>query len=158
MKLLKELKLSKKTEAKVRSWLNEWLQHFITLANNEQGNVYRADFKKFDFFYYTSCNDILSQDPYTIKNGSTRGIARRKQCVMLQLFVKSLLGVDLSKKIKCSHCGYDDRYIGGCECGSYIYCKKCGFTTINTFPGIWKDAEKIVHKELIKKGLVTEDE
>ena len=157
MKNLKDLKLSKKTEAKVQAWLNEWLKHFIDLADGQQGNVYRADFEKMDMFFYTDCKDTLSKDPYAKKKDSELDIRKRKRMVILQLFVKTLLGDKIGTKIKCTHCGYEDRYIGGYSRGTYIYCTKCGYATINTFNYMWDDAVKDMVADMKEKGLIGGD-
>lgn len=157
MRNLKDLKLRKKTEAKVQAWLDEWLKHFIDLADGQQGNVYRADFEKMDFFYYTNCNDSLSKDPYAKDKDTTMKIHSKKECVMLQLLLKTLKGEKLGAKIKCTHCGYEDRYIGSFSKGTYIYCTKCGFATINTFNYMWDNTIQDMIIDMVKKGLLEDD-
>ena len=156
LETLKDLKLNKKTEAKVREWLNDWLQHFIALADNEEGNIYRADFKKLDVFYFTNCNDILSKDPESAGVESNKKIRRRKQCVMMQMFVKTLLDVEMGKKMKCTHCGYPDRYIDGTDNGGghFVYCPKCKYTSFGTYPEFYDEFLKYMNMKLKEKGVI----
>jgi transcription elongation factor Elf1 len=158
MRNLNDLKISKKAKVRVACWLNEWLLHFIKQADGRTGNVYRADFVNKDIFYYTDCKDILEKDPEGKSDETNSGIRVRKRMVLLQLFVKTLMGEPIGKKITCTHCGYEDRYIGGVKGGGYIYCKKCGFATINTFPGEWNNVVEEMVKDLVKKGLITLEE
>lgn len=133
MRNLKDLKLRKKTEAKVQAWLQEWLNLFVIQADGRQGNVYRADFEQEDFFYFTSCDDIISKDPEFLAQETNSDVMRRKQRVHLQLLMKNLLGEFVPKKIKCSHCGYEDRYIGKMYNGHYVYCPKCHYLSANGY-------------------------
>ena len=133
MRNLKDLKLRKKTEAKVQEWLKEWLLMFIQQADGRQGNVYRADFEKEDFFYFTDCKDIISKDPEFLAQETNSDVMRRKQRIHLQLLLKNLLGEFVPKKIKCTHCGYEDRYIGKMYNGHYVYCPKCHYLVTNGY-------------------------
>lgn len=133
MKSLKELKLSRKTKQKVETWLLEWLEMLIQQADGQQGNVHRADFVKEDFFYFTNCNDILAEDPESLSKETNPKITRRKQKVMLQLFIKNLLGVKVGKVIKCSHCGYEGMLIDGTYNGHFTFCPKCKYLVVNGY-------------------------
>ena len=147
MKSLKDLKLRKKTEAKIRAWLKEWLNMFIAQADGRQGNVYRADFEKEDFFYFTSCADLISKDPEFKTQETSASVIARKQRVHMQLLLKNLLGEFVPKKIKCTHCGYEDRYIGKMYNGHYVYCPKCHYLSINGYlETMGESVKEVLHK------------
>ena len=156
MRTLKDLKLTKQTEAKVKAWLDEWLEHFIEAAQGETANVYRADFDKMDFFYFTNCNDVLSKDPESLGDESNLTIRKRKRTIMLQLFVRTLLGEELGTKLKCSHCGYPEMHIDGTDNGGghFTYCPKCHYTAFNTYPEFYAEFIKYMKMKLIEKGIV----
>jgi hypothetical protein len=160
MKTIDDLKLSKKAKAVVKTWLDEWLNMFIAQAQGREGTVHRADFVKDDFFYFTDCTDILSKDPEAKGQENNRSIVNRKQKVMLQLFVKTLLGTVNCKKIKCSHCGYSDRYIGPLSNGTghFMYCPHCKYTTICTYPLGYKSCIDDVKRKAIKLDFVESNE
>jgi hypothetical protein len=146
MRNLKDLKLRKKTEAKVQEWLTDWLTMFVEQADGKEGNVYRADFANEDFFYFTDCNDILAKDPEGKAQETNPNIIRRKQRVHLQLLLKTLLGEKIGKKIKCTHCGYEDRYIGKMYNGHYVYCPKCHYLSLNGYlETIGKSTVEVLH-------------
>lgn len=125
MKSLKDLKLTKKTEKKVEAWLKEWLNLFIDKADGRTGNVFKADWEKDEFFYFTECNDILKDDPESKSVESNEDIKRRKTMVKQQLLIRQLLGEKLGKKVKCSHCGYEDTEMYSCVNGHYNWCPHC---------------------------------
>lgn len=161
MKTINDLKLSKKAKAVVRTWLDEWLDMFIAQANGRQGTVHRADFANDDFFYFTDCTDVLSKDPEAKGQEESRSIIKRKQKVMLQLLIKTLLGTVECKKIKCSHCGYPDRYIGPLSNGTghFLYCPKCQYTNICTYPSGYKTCvDDVKYKSLPLRNKFLETE
>ena len=133
MRNLKDLKLRKKTEAKVEEWLREWLAMFMMQADGRAGNVYRADFEKEDFFYFTDCKDILAGDPECAAKEVNSKIIRRKSRIHLQLLIKALLGDKIGKKMPCTHCGFEDRQINTTINGHYVYCPKCKYLVINGY-------------------------
>lgn len=160
MKNLKDLKLPKKFEIEVNNWLCDWLEMLKKQANGREGCVHRADFENNDFFYFTDCTDILSKDPEAKGVEDNRNIQLRKRTVMAQLLIKTLLGINNPKKIKCSHCGFEDRYIdalpnGG---GHFLYCPKCHYTNICTYPGYYatciEDVLKIIKKKFSPAWIV----
>jgi len=138
MKTLEELPLSKKTKIIVEIWLKDWLKMLIKNADGREGTVYRADFEKNDFFYFTNCNDILLNDPEARGQEHNRKIQIRKRTIMAQLLIKNLLGGEYVewKKNKCSHCGYHNRYIDSLPDGNghFLFCPNCLYTTIGTYP------------------------
>lgn len=155
MKVLKDLKLRKKTEQKILNWLAEWLDLFIEQADRREGNVYRADFEGDDFFFFTECNDILLKDPESESKETNPAIARRKSKVMQQLLIKTLMGEKLGKKLKCSHCGYEDRIIQSMYNGHYTYCPNCGYLVLNGYLDTIQESMKgIIAKR--RKGEVAE--
>lgn len=147
MKTIKDLKLRKKTEKKIHDWLDEWLDLLIDQADGREGNVYRADFPGDDFFFFTECNDILLKDPESKSKETNPAIMRRKSKVMQQLLIKTLMGEKLGKKLKCSHCGYDNRIIQTMYNGHYTYCPNCGYLVLN---GYLETIEESMHG-IIKK-------
>ena len=151
MKTLKDLKLRKATKERVQEWLKDWLELFIAQADGRQGNVYRADFQKGDFFYFTNCNDILAKDPECKARETNPKIIKRKQRIMLQLLIKTLLGENVGKKIKCTHCGYEDREINSIYNGHYTYCPKCQYLTINGYLDTMAESTKQVLAKLTEK-------
>jgi len=155
MKTIDDLKLSKKAKAIVKDWLQEWLDMMIRQANGQQGNVYRADFKKLDFFYFTDCTDILSKDPEAKGVEDNRSIVIRKRIVMSQLLLKNLMGTFKRLKIKCTHCGFDDVYIASLKTasGHFKWCPKCFKTDISTYPNSYDTCVDSMRKQLRKKYL-----
>jgi len=137
MKTIEDLKLPKRYKCRIKAWLEEWLNMLIAEANGRQGTVYRANFEKNDFFYFTDCTDILSKDPEAKGQEENREIQIRKRVVMSQLLIKNLLGQTNWKKNKCSHCGFENRWIEviGDGYGHFLYCPRCHYTTIGTYPG-----------------------
>lgn len=150
MKTLTDLKLRKKTEQKIRSWLGEWLELLIEQADGREGNVFRADFEKDDFFFFTNCKDILIKDPEGKSVETNPKIMRRKSKVMSQLLIKTLMGKKVGKKVPCSHCGYEDRIIQSMYNGHYTYCPHCGYLVLNGYLETIEESLKgIVAKETI---------
>lgn len=125
MKSIKDLKLTKATEKKVENWLKEILGALIIQADGRKGNVYRADFDNQDFFYFTECNDLVSKEVESKSVESSLDIRKRKRVIMSQLLIRNLLGEKLEKKIKCSHCGYEECTIDSTYNGHYTFCPKC---------------------------------
>jgi len=153
MKTLKDLKLSKPTEKKVEAWLQEWLDMLIKNANGREGTVYRANFENNSFFYFTDCTDVLGNDPEARGMENNRRIQIRKRVIMSQLLIKNLLGRTDWIKIKCSHCGYPDRWIDGIGdgFGHFIFCPRCWYTTIGTYPGGYLTCMPCINKKLRTK-------
>lgn len=151
MKTLKDLKMCPKAKAKVEAWLEEWLAMLKTNADYKEGNVYRADFEKMDFFYFTDCRDILSNKIESKAQETNIKILIRKRYVMNQLLVKAMLGTLKLNKIKCSHCGYEDVWIDHIEGGFFKWCPKCSKTDISVFPGGFDTCVENILKKLKKK-------
>lgn len=150
-KSIDEWGLCKKSTKKVKKELKKWLQLFLEQSQGRSGNVYRADFLNQDFFFFTDCKDILSKDPEGTGQEVNLEIRKRKRNVFNQLFVKTLLGEKLGKKIKCSRCGYDEVYINGFNGGHFTYCRKCQKTDICTYPDYYGTCIDEIEKQLIKK-------
>lgn len=153
MKTLKDLNINKLDKLKIERWLQEWLDMLIKIANGREGTVYRADFENNDFFYFTDCTDVLSKDPEAKGMESDRRIQIRKRVVMSQLLIKNLLGKTDWIKIKCSHCGYENRWIDsiGDGFGHFIFCPKCWYTTIGSYPGGYISCMPCISKKLRDK-------
>jgi hypothetical protein len=149
MKTLQELGLNPKSKAKVELWLTEWIQHFTNLTDGRTGNVYRANFEKMDLFYFTDCRDIVLKD-------ANNQVARRKRMIVLQLLLRYLTGEKIGRKIKCTHCGHDDVYIGSRPSGGghYMFCSKCGKTDVCTYPESYNNTMSEIKEELTKLGLL----
>lgn len=160
MKTIDDLKLSKKSKAVVKTWLEEWLNTFIAQARGREGTVHRADFLADDFFYFTDCTDILHDNPESQGYEDNVKIRKRKQKVMLQLLIKTLLGTVKCKKIKCSHCGFSDRYIGPLSNGTghFLYCPNCKYTTIATYPDGYKSCIGDIEKYKLKDSFAEPNE
>jgi len=150
MKTLKDLNISKQAKKTVENWLQEWLDMLITVANGREGTVYRADFENDSFFYFTDCTDILGDDPKAKGHENNRKIQIRKRVIMSQLLIKNLLGKTDWIKIRCSHCGHPDRWIDviGDGFGHFIFCPKCWYTTIGTYPGGYVTCMPNINKKL----------
>jgi len=148
MKTLKDLKLRKKTEQKVSEWLNEWLELFVKQADGKQGNIIRADFANNDFFFFTDCKDIVNKDPEDKAEETNLKIRSRKRKVVLQLFVKTLLGEKLGRKSPCTHCGFEDRKVRMMYNGHYVFCPHCGYLVVNGYINTMKESIEGVLKEL----------
>jgi len=137
MKALKDLGLCKKTQKKVEEWLQEWLILFKEQADYKSSWVYRANFEENDFFYFTDCKDILAKDPEAKGQENNLTIRSRKRKIMLQLFVKTLLGQEvINSTIKCSHCGFSPGWIDSLRDGTghWTYCPKCTKLEVQVFP------------------------
>ena len=149
MKTLDELKLPKKSKAKVELWLKEWIQHFTDLADGRTGNVYRNDFEKMDIFYFTDCKDIIIEDKNT-------QVLRRKRMIMLQLLLRYMSGDNVDRKLTCSHCGFDRVYIGSRPSGGghYTFSSKCGKTDVCTYPEFYDTTMDELKSELIRLELL----
>lgn len=145
MKTLDELDLSPKNKAKVEDWLKDWIAHFTFLADGRTGNVYRADFEKMDIFYFTDCKDIILEDKRS-------QVLKRKRMIVMQLLLRYLTGEKVGKKITCSHCGFDDVYIGSRPSGGghYMFCPRCTKTDVCTYPKFYDTTMQEVKDELIK--------
>lgn len=117
--------LTPKDEKKVKKELNKWLQLLITQAKGREGNVHRADFIREDFFYFTDCTDILKDDPECKSVETNPRIRARKQKVMCQLLIKNILGINLTRELKCTHCGSTNMRIDSTVNGHFTRCKNC---------------------------------
>lgn len=133
---IKNWPLCKKSRKIVEEELGKWLDLFIKQANNQEGNVYRADFVNNDFFYFTDYRDILSKELESESQEQNKKIFGRKRLVMLQLLLKTLLGNVKLLEITCTHCGHKGVWIDALDNGDghYYYCQKCGKTDICTYP------------------------
>jgi hypothetical protein len=156
MKTLNDLKLCPKAKAKVELWLKEWIVHFTSLADGRQGNVYHADFEKMNIFYFTDCKDLVSLQVEGRGQENNKSIIKRKRMILFQLLLRVLAGEEVGRKITCTHCGFDDVYIGSCPSGGghYLFCKKCGKTDVCTYPEFYNTTMDEVQIELTKLGLL----
>lgn len=136
MRTLKELGLKPKDRLKVQNWLNQWMQHFKRMAKGDRETVHRFDLENIDYFYFTDCRDILSKNPESKGVEDLEEIIRRKKAIEYKLLFEYLLGRELGRKRPCSHCGNEDRYIESLNDGTghFLFCPKCGMTTIVTYP------------------------
>jgi len=150
MKTLNDLKLSKKTKEKVWDWLSGWLDMMIEQANGEEGTVIRANFPEDDFFFFTACKDILNKDPESKSSETNPLIHKRKSKVMMQLLLKTLMGMKVGRKSPCSHCGYEDRDVQGMYNGHFVYCPHCGYLVINGYIDTMEESVKGVMTKLKK--------
>jgi len=149
MKSIKDLGLPKKEQKKIETWLNQWLDLFIKQADGQEGNVHRADFENDDFFYFTDCNDILIKDPEGKSVETNPKIRARKRKVRLQLLIKTLLGYNFDRPLKCTHCGYEKCSIDATVNGHYTYCPHCKkISLVGYLPTIIESASA-VFKELL---------
>lgn len=158
MKTLNDLGLHKKTRKKVEEWLQEWLDLFIKQANNKPAWVYRADFVKDDFFYFTDCKDILEKDPESKGQEHNLVIRKRKRKIMMQLFIKTLLGQNLMLNvITCNHCGYRGCWIEGLKDGNghWVFCPKCKKTDVHVFPDGYNTCMDTIQAEIAKKEMLS---
>jgi len=153
MKTLNDLKLCKKSRKKVEDWLQEWLDLFIKQANGKQGWVYRANFEDNDFFFFTDCKDILEKDPEAKAQENNLAIRSRKRKVLMQLFVKTLMGKKLGTTIKCNHCGFEPCWIEGLPDGNghWVYCPKCKKTDVHVFPDGYDNCMNTIQLEIGKR-------
>ena len=137
MKTLDDLGLCKKSHKIVEDWLQGWLDLFIKQANNKEAWVYRANFEENDFFYFTNCKDILEKDPEAKGQENNLTIRSRKRKILLQLFVKTILGQEvINSTIKCGHCGFSPCWIEslGDGTGHWTFCPKCRKLEVQVFP------------------------
>lgn len=167
MKTINDLDLKAKDKAKVRAWLTGIMHHFERMSAGERETVERYNFDNLDFFYFTDCRDILSKNPESKGVEDADTIRKRKKAVEYKLIFQSLLGKKLGRKRPCSHCGNDDRIIDSFENGTghYLFCRKCGMTTIVTYPIGYGTCIKILaeklqlkHKVDLKKFLPIKDD
>lgn len=136
MRTLKDLKLSHRDHAKVKRWLQGWVNHFTDMAEGARETVERYNLKDLDFFYFTDCRDILNKNPEGKGVEDNKKIINRKRAIEYKLIFKKLLGETLGRRRPCGHCGHDDRWIDslGDGTGHFLYCPKCEMTTIVTYP------------------------
>ena len=160
MKTLKDLKLCKKTHEKVEAWLQEWLTLFEEQANHKEAWVYRCDFEKSDFFWFTNCKDILEKDPEAKGQENNMAIRSRKRKVMMQLFLKTLMGKKLGLiTITCNHCGYKGCWINSLPDGNghWVYCPKCKKTDVHVFPMGYDTCMNTIQQQIAKKQFKMND-
>lgn len=136
MKTINDLDLKVKDKAKVQMWLMQIMKHFERMSDGDRETVERYDLDNLDFFYFTDCRDVLSKNPESKGVEDAETIKKRKKAVEYKLLFKYLLGKELGRKRPCSHCGNEDRFINslGDGTGHYLFCPKCGMTTIVTYP------------------------
>ena len=139
MKRLNDLKLSKRNKEKVIEWFNDWIDHFKEDAQGREGNVFRNDFKNMDIFYYTNCQDIINKGNEDDDDIQFE-IRRVKRDVLMQIFLKYLMGEDINKKGKCNHCGSNERIVDSYNYGSFTYCPDCGMLCPYLHPGHYDDS------------------
>lgn len=154
MRTLNDLGLCKKSRKKVEDWLQEWLDLFIEQADNKEAWVYRANFETNDFFYFTNCKDILEKDPEAKAQENNLVIRNRKRKILLQLFMKTLLGRNLGLiTITCNHCGYRGCWINSLKDGNghWVYCPKCKKTDVHVFPDGYDNCMNAIKLEIAKK-------
>jgi len=151
MKTLNDLKLNPKTKKKIEQWLEEWLTLFIEQADGRTGNVFKADFEKGDFFYFTECNDLVYKDPEAKSVETQPDIRKRKRNVMMQLLLRTLKGEKLGKKIKCTHCGHEECIIDSTYNGHYVYCPHCQKIKLTGYLPTFMATAGDTYKELITK-------
>lgn len=154
MKTLNDLSLCKKSRKKVEGWLQEWLDLFIKQANGKQGWAYRADFENNDFFFFIDCKDILEKDPEARAHENNSAIRSRKQKVLLQLLMKTLMGKEnICDTIKCSHCRFSPCWIEGLEDGTghWTFCPKCRKLEVQVFPEGYDNCINKIKREIAKR-------
>jgi len=132
-KTIDEWKLCPKAKKTVKRELSKWLTMLTKQADGRTGNVIRCDFTKDDFFYFTNCKDILSNDPEYKAHETNNKIIRRKQKVMLQLLLRQIMGENLRKVLKCTHCGYEGEEMLKTTNGHFRYCPKCKKVTLVSY-------------------------
>ncbi len=154
MKTLADLGLHQKTRKKIEAWLQEWLTLFEEQANHKEAWVYRCDFEKNDFFWFTNCKDILEKDPEAKGQENNLAIRSRKRKVMMQLFLKTLMGKKLGLiTITCNHCGYRGCWINALKDGNghWVYCPKCKKTDVHVFPEGYDTCMDTIQTQIARK-------
>lgn len=144
-------KLDKRNLKIVKREINRWLQLFITQAEGMTGNVYRANFIEDDFFYFTDCRKIVSKEIESKGVEDNLKIRRRKNKVLLQLLMRTMLGETFYKEYHCTHCGHvGETIIAGFSDGGghFTFCPKCGKTDICTYPEFYDTCIKNIKKAL----------
>jgi len=156
MRTLNDLNLKAKDKAKVRIWLMEIIKHYKKMSDGDRETVHRFDMGNLDFFYFTDCRDILSKNPESKRAEDIESIKKRKKAIEYKLIFETLLGKKLGKKRPCSHCGNDDRIIDslGNNAGHFLFCEKCGMTTIVTYPIDYKTCIETMMTRLRVKNKV----
>lgn len=104
--------------------LKKWVDLLVEQADGREGNVFRFDIIKEDFFYFTNCNDILKDDPEYKAHETNDKIVRRKIRVFMQLVLKQIMGEKLGKVLKCTHCGKQEE-MRKMTNGHFRYCPHC---------------------------------
>ncbi len=160
MKELSELGLKPEDLKKVTDWLKSWVTHFTNLADGAKGTVERYDLEKLDFFYFTDCRDILSEKSESAGVEQNKNIRKKKRAVEYGLIFRKLLGETIGRKRPCSHCGNPDRFINSLSDGTghYVFCPKCGMTTIVTYPNGYDTCTKRVCEDLVEHGYAVKKE
>jgi len=156
-----EWNLGFKAKSVVKRELRKWRDVFIERANGETGSVEKCDWKNDELFFFTDCHDLMGDNPESKAVEDEMLIRRRKRNVMMQLFLKQLVGdkIKIAQK-KCSHCGFEPMDIEGAGSdGYYRYCPKCSRLVIDTYvPGMWKTMKNVEKDMVVKHGWKTKKE
>lgn len=117
-------------------------------------NISRSDFGSMDFFYFTDCRDILAKNPEQKGVEMNLEVRNRKRAKLLTILMARLLGRDVDRKIKCSHCGFDEGFEDGFKDGSghYTFCPKCFKTTFCIYPPGYNNCISLLKESLEKRG------
>ena len=154
-KLIPEWGLDKKSLKIVKKNITAWMEHFgkqsdMRFTDNKLKDVNRFDLIKMRFFFFTDCRDLISKEVESKGVENNLIVRRRKRAKMLTLIFSTLLGNDHNAKIKCTHCGYPEKIIDGFDDGSghFIFCPKCGLTSLYTYPPYYDTCLSNLSKKL----------
>jgi len=157
MKRLDDLNISKNAKKEVQSWINEYIEHFKNLADGQEGNVFRNDFENDDIFFWTNCNDIVEKYPDE-KDKEVELMRKRKRNVLHQIFLKYLLGENIDRKAKCSHCGGKNVLIDSYSHGGYRFCPDCKMISPYVHPGHYLDAMREISLILYNNDEISKED
>jgi hypothetical protein len=147
-KYIDEWKLDKKSKREVKKQLKIWIDKFG--EDNVSYEVRKDDFKNNDIFYFTDCIDILSKNPESKGVEDNQKIKKRKERVLLHLFLRKMICDDLDiPQSRCTHCGFTPLDIYNCEdgYGYFHFCPKCFNIILVTYPsGIVSSGNFVLHK------------
>ena len=140
LRYIDELDFESKHDKKiVKSWLQSWIKF---IEQEIDYNVRKCDFKNNDFFFFTSCSDILN---------NPRKVNKRKRDAVIGLFLRQISGEQINIiKDACTTCGNPSMDIDGLNGGFYHYCRKCGklvlHSTINEMSDCFNDLAENINK------------
>jgi len=153
LKYVNEWGLDKRATRIVKRELGKWIEAFIERADNARFQVEECNFKENKLFFFTTCHDVLKDEPEETGIESSIKIRKRKRQICYALLLKQLIGADIRQwSHKCSHCGNTNMIIEGVGNSSYHrHCPDCNRFVIDTFGSDFHLMARDVYNKYLKK-------